>query len=194
MLNTKNTLSTQATQDHGAQVGAVSKDHSRRKTKPMYTHPPREEGILSTVEPKHVNRSIHPASIRYHILPSCDDYDLSSGSFRMPSTSSLRRASSRAQVCILLSLLAPNSSQSLLPYISVTLSSSFSGHTLRFRVSHLSSDTKPKPTYEVSGLNAYATTPNPKLPKNPQTQTVSHPSFSVFSPGFTPNNHPPGGS
>ena len=49
-------------------------------------------------------------------------------------------------------------------------------------------------TYELSGLNAYATTASAKLPKNPYTHTPSHPSFLYFSPGGIPNSHPPGGS
>ena len=49
-------------------------------------------------------------------------------------------------------------------------------------------------TYEVSGLYAYATTPNRQLPQNPYTHVFSHPSSLYFSPGGTPKSHPDGGS
>ena len=108
-----------------------------------------------------------------------------SGSCRIPSASSLRLASSSAQVWMLLILLA-------------IISDHIISHPTPQSVSHLIFNSPLHHqfilTYLVSGLKAYATTPNAHAPPNPQNIAPYHPSFSYCSQGLTPNSHPVGGS
>ena len=126
----------------------------------------------------------------------------------MPSASNLLLASSNAQVCILYpEQSAPAPRKLPMPRHSKKFLSSYNFFScspqfvsiLPSKPPHdifciaFSSKTKFH-TYEVSGLYAYATTPNIMLPQNPYTHVFSHPSSLYFSPGGTPNSHPDGGS
>lgn len=91
-------------------------------------------------------------------------YGLSSGSFRIPSTSNLLLASSRAQVCILYAMLASNSSliisidQSFHPHLhrSIPPSPSPPNQSIHAQPQFQTelSPAKNKRTHEVSGLKA----------------------------------------
>lgn len=102
-----------------------------------------------------------------------------SGSSRIPSASSLLRASSRAHVCILDN--AHVSSLQKRSYANHSeLSPTIYRSTAPVSTTTLLQRIPNGNTHEVSGLKAYAIPATMKLPTNPYANSPSHPSFTYF--------------